>query len=320
MDAFVVVHENLIRKAIIGQPGHPDWSGIMRLVNAVEAQPSSLDVFLELLVKHLKKDPIGLKYNSLMLLDALFKNGKKAQLSRLQTKMLTSQLSSPEISEEPQLQNFVNQNSKIWIDCCVKQNCLNKDFEKWQMTSCSYYFVPELTDELKMKFFSDLDSASEILEMFSQLLITTFAENGNPQDPLLKEININVLEISRRSEKLVQTLNFPKLRSYCSKIFEFAKCCLIQYETFKKTGSFDSNLLTKAMLRVQNEKNSRTQEEKAKPEPEKKRTPLRTYGDDMADEEFFAEMAKIRAQRKAQPQAQQVSPAQQAVNDLLLLL
>lgn len=321
MDAFVVVHENLIRKAINGQPGHPDWAGIMRLVNAVEAQPSSIDVFLELLVKHLKKDPSGLKYNSLMLIDALFKNGKKAQLARLQTKLLTSQLSAPEPSEEPQLQNFIHQNAKIWVDCCAKENCLNSDFDKWQKTICTYYFVPQLTDELRTKFYSDLDSAAEILGMFCQTLITTFAEQGNPQDPLLREININVLEISRRAEKLVQTLNDPKLRSFCSKIFEFAKCCIIQYEAFKKNGSFDTQLLTKSMMKVEAEQKSREQAKNAKSEEKPvKRTPLRTYGDDMADEDFFAEMAKLRAQRKGlQVQAQPVS-TQQAVNDLLLLL
>ena len=300
MDAFVVVHENLLKKAIIGQPGHPDWGGILNLINVIETQPNTLQVFMELFIKHLKKDPNGLKLNTLMVIDALFKNGKKPQLKLLQGKILMTQFDQPEVAEDPTLHNFIYQNASLWVAACRDQNCLVDDFSKWQLKFCSSHFIPELTPMLSAKFFRELDSALEMLTVFSECLITTFAEESDPKSPLLTEILVNSRELEKRTDKLLPTLSKPALRSYCSKIFELAKVCNESYDQLVKNRSFDTSILTKAFNNAQAEKNKRSASE-APPEEQRKRKPIRTAGDDITDEEFWAELHKLKSQ-VAQPE------------------
>lgn len=308
MDAFIVVHENLLKKAIIGQPGHPDWSGILNLINVTESQPNSIQVFIELFVRHLKKDPNGLKLNTLMVIDALFKNGKKPSLKQLQSKYLTQELNQPEISEDPTFHNFVYQNAGQWIAACRDQNCLDDSFGEWQTKFCSSHFIPELTPELAAKFYSDLDSAAELLTVFSQCLITTFAEEGNSKNPILNEILINVKELERRTEKLLPTLNDSGVRNCCSLVFELSKCCIKSFDEFAKNNCFDTSVLTKALTKVQKEKSRRTS--KSEPAPVVKRKPLRTAGDDITDEEFWAELHKLKEKAAAPEPLINLGPAQ----------
>jgi hypothetical protein len=292
MDAFVVVHENLIKKAIIGQPGNPDWNGILNLINVMESQPSSIPIFTELFVRHLKKDPNGLKLNTLMVIDALFKNGKKSTLKQLQTKYLTQGLNQPEITEDPTLHNFIYQNAGQWIASCRDHDCLNDDFGKWQAKFCSSYFIPELTEELAAKFNNELDSAAELLTVFSQCLITTFAEEGSSDNPILNEILGNVRELERRTDKLLPTLNDPDIRNYCALVFELSKVCIRCFNDFAKNNSFDTDVLMNILTKVQKEKQRR--DAKHEPVPVIKRKPLRTAGDDITDEEFWSELHKLK--------------------------
>ena len=301
MDAFVVVHENLLKKAIIGQPGHPDWSGILNLLNVIESQPQTLQVFIELFVKHLKKDPNGLKLNTLMVIDALFKNGKKNQLKQLQGKTLIQELDQREISEDPTLHNFIYQNAAMWVTACRDQNCLIDDFSKWQLKFCSTHYVPELTPSLIKKFFKELDSGTELLTVFSECLITTFAEGGKSSDhQLLDEIVVNSRELERRIDKLLPTLNDPALRTYCAKVFELAKICNQAYDQLMKTGAFDTSILTKAFNNVQAEKSKRGVSDAPQEEKVHKRKPIRTAGDDITDEDFWNQLHELKT-KVAQP-------------------
>lgn len=319
---IAAIPEKLIKKAITGQPGSPDWAAILDIIGKLETAPSAINLLLESLAMRLKKDVLGVKLNVLVLIDALFKNGKQPMLSRMQCQFLYRTLSDPIVSEEPQLQNFIHANSPEWIKSCMNNNCLDSEFADWQKQKGSQRFVQGLSSQIKKKFIAQLQFAIKATIIYSQFLISAFLDKTNPDTPLLKEMSLNVKEINSRTQDLKDQLIDREVKQFCTTVFNFSRLAIQFYENLKKKKTVEPYPLVKLLTIVQ----SYLPKEEAIPEPVKEniiRRPLRTAGDDMTDEEFFTELKKIRSTVATPQQTIDLlssTPPAPPQQDLLLLL
>lgn len=242
-----------------------------------------------------------MKTNCLILIDALFKNSKRTQLQFLQSRELTHPLSDPLILNNPELRNFLCKTTPAWTTACAAQNCLNPDFAEWQESVTRAHFIPKLTDKIRKKMFKDVNASMEVLVMFSQCLIASFADGIGPEEPLLAEILPNVREIARRLTELQPTIVDPQLYTSISIERAFCDVCQDVMAEYKKTRQFDVNALLAEMAKAQNAIKKKVQpvhHSKAK-----KRVPPRHRGEQKTDisvEEFFNEFDKIK--HLSQPQ------------------
>jgi len=298
MESILLSQANhLIKKAIIGPPGTPDWTIILQIIGICDSQSDMTSLFIDVLQQHFVKDPVGLRMNCLILLDSLFKNGKKDSLKILQTYKIPGLLSSPSIDNEPLLHNFVHKSAPGWVSACVVQKCLVTSFEEWQRTYCSNHFVPTITPEIRSKFNNEIEASIEVLLMFSQCMIAAFAEGKGHNTPLIQEILPNVKEIRSRTAELLPSVHDRELKSSLQFIGDYSSVCLGLLEEFKKKGSFDtrkaSNFIQKATKR----------NDKVPEEPKKKKKITGRAGDDMTEEEFFIQLQKLKERDTALEEA-----------------
>ncbi|KAK8894107.1 hypothetical protein M9Y10_022539 [Tritrichomonas musculus] len=309
---FQLQAENLVKKAISGAPGSPDWSTILRILGIIYSSSSAIPTFISIICNHLARGKKGVSLNCLILIDALFKNSKKPQLILLQSPQLIQQLNSPLIQRNPELHNFIYKFAPVWVSSCAAQNCLDDYFESWQNSMCKTYYVPKMTPSIKSKLNNDLDASLDVLIIFSQCLITSFLDGKGPSDPLLHEILPNVREISKRLNDLEPTVIDKEIRSAISTERSFCELCQHTMVEFKRTLKIDTesfiNLVRKYQNKVKKYLHSETLDGKSK---EKKRTPLRHRGqlfDEMSVDDFFAEFDKIKKKsigEQKQPQNSQ---------------
>lgn len=289
---FHPIPEQLIKKAISGQQGSPDWSAILNIISKLEGNASAMNLLLESMARYIQKGPNSAKYNTLLLLDALFKNGKKPQLSKLQCDFLYQTLSDSSVSDDPKLQNFVHENVSEWVKACATNDCLDDKFVQWQKTNGSYRFIEGLTSDMRAKFIEQFDTCAEMITIFSQFLISAYLDKTGVSTPVIKEILPNIREIELRTEKLLPTFKDFQMKSYCSAIYNFASVTVEFHDAMKKEKSFDISRVIKALKNVQKIA-PQPQGVEVVPEVQEKK-PLRTAGDDITDEEFFIELHKLK--------------------------
>ena len=236
-------YQHLVKAAITGPPGTPNWSVILQILSQIEANPNTILDYITVIIQYLNNGKQIM--NCLILIDALFKNSKKQQLTLLQLQCLLNAFNRPHIAENPQYHNFIFKSSPAWIAQCTQQGCLNNEFNKWQQEYCSFRYVPRMSGNLREKFFTELDSSLEICGMFAQTLVTTFSEGGNYQNELLLEILPNVREILRRIGELEPLVVDSHLLHVICSVRDFAELCIKCYHQFSQNKPFDtSNLLS----------------------------------------------------------------------------
>ena len=285
MENILISQANhLIKKSIIGPPGIPDWTTILQIIEIISNQSEMTQIFIDVLIKHLEKDPIGLKLNCLILIDSLFKNCKKDSLKFLQTYRLPEFLLTSTITDIPNLHNFIYKSALSWVNSCKNNKCLKNSFEEWQKKICSSHFIPNLTSNIKNKFLLEIDASIEILLMFSQCLITSFAENKGFDDILLLEILPNIQEIRSRTAELLPTLLDKDLKIQIQRIGDFSGLVLGFYEEYRKKNSFDNNKLLISIKKLQKIKNKENTNNNIK----------NNNNNDISDEEFFLQLKKLK--------------------------
>ena len=147
-------NENLIKKAINGPSGNPDWASILSLIKSLDSHPDLIATTLGILHRHMSHGQTGRKLNCLILIDALFKNSKPESLSNYQSQILTNSLDSDMISNNAQLHNFLYENMPSWIKTLREKGVLDQRFEAWVKNYCSTHFVPRLTKQIRKKIIS----------------------------------------------------------------------------------------------------------------------------------------------------------------------
>ncbi|KAH0793206.1 hypothetical protein GPJ56_002915 [Histomonas meleagridis] len=309
--------ENLVKKSITGPPGTPDWSSILQILSIFDSQPGSVPIFLTIICKYISKGTFAAKQNSLILVDALFKNSKRQQLQSLQSPVLMKHLSQPGISENPALQNFLYKTTPSWINSCTSQNCLDPKFSKWQQSQFSTHFVPKLTRSIKKKFYDNISASMELLVMFSQCIIASFADGGT-EEGLLKEMIPNVREIARRLCDLEPTIVDPDLRNALRITHDFCDFCQQTFGTYKKTKEVNTNDVVAAATKAQNKLNAIISKKK---EPkEKEITKKKKEKNDLTVEEFFAELDKLKSNNNSVDKKENVEQEKKNNNEDLLSL
>ena len=314
MDLDYALHaqaESLVRKAIAGPSGTPDWSSILKILGLIDSSSVIIPTFVEVICKTLSRGKKSQCLNCLILIDALFKNSKKQQLSLLQSAKLVRQLNSPIIQHSPELHNFLYKNAPSWVSNCSAQNCLEQFFSSWQESVCRMHYVPKMTEAIRKKLSNDLDASLEVLVMFGQCLIASFADGNNPNDPLLNEIVVNIREIARRIAELMTTVVDRQMLAAIQAESTFCEFCMQAYNDYKKSGIVDTNAVILATTKAQNSVKKHLNAEKNQTrEKEKKRGPIRVRGqlfDEMSVDDFFKEFDKIKNSEPSPPSVKPVA-------------
>ena len=289
--------QHLVKTAITGPSGTPNWSVILQILSEIESSPQLIPDFITVIKSYLSNGKQVM--NSLILIDALFKNSKRQQLIYLQSPRLFKELNRYQISENPRYHNFIFKSSPAWIAQCSQHECLDTDFKNWQQNFCSSRYVPKMSLKLREKFFSELDSSLEISGMFAQTLVVTSSNGGDANNQLLLEILPNVREILRRIGELEPlVVDVPLLHGICT-VRDFSDLSLKCYRLFAQKKEFDQvNLLEKlsqAKIFMQKLISKASQEKSIK---EKSNFQL---DNEIPDDEFWNELNKIKKEEQPPP-------------------
>jgi hypothetical protein len=210
----------LVKKAISGTEGTPDWSTILEILGILESSPAAIPKYVTAIISIISTGSRSARMNALILTDALFKNSKRDQLSALQSPLLLHALSDPIVSYHPDLHNFLFKNAPLWVASCTAQHCLDAALSAFQESVCRERFVPSLADTALVKLFRDLETSAEVITLLAQIVVT------QGDTPLIAEILPNVREIGRRLIDLEPVIEEPALRAAVAAQRQF--CLLVQ--------------------------------------------------------------------------------------------
>jgi hypothetical protein len=138
----------LVKKATTGVEGTPDWSTILEILGVLESSPQSVRLYLQAIHSVLSTGNHATRMNSLILIDALFKNCRKEQLPELQSSALFRALDVAGISDDPDLHNFLSKSVGGSVSNCPAQGCLDPALTWYQQSVCKEIFAPKLTPEI----------------------------------------------------------------------------------------------------------------------------------------------------------------------------
>lgn len=290
MDALHHIHSTLVKNAIKGTVGNPNWAAILQLINSLERVPEGTSTVIDIFAQKVTTGNFAVKYNSILVLDALFKNCKKEQLKELQCQQLYSMLNNPAVLNDPIIHNYLCKNLSAWEIACQENNCLKREFSNFKSQFCAFRFVPEITPQLRHKFREDFEVGGNICVLFGQCLITSFAENNSPTDPTLVEIYENVREIRNRLDQLKNDIADKELKSKMLRLLDLSNIDIAMYSAFKNKGAFNCQALMKAITKYQG-----AQLEQPKNEEDEENDP----NAELDEKEFFAKLDEIKKKRSA---------------------
>jgi hypothetical protein len=292
----------MVKRATSGTHGTPDWSTILQILGKFETHPESIATYIDEICSVLVTGTRPVRMNTLILIDALFKNLKRPQLCHLQTSGLCEALSESFIANNPELQNFVYKSAPAWTSCCVNHNCLDPAFAAWQESACRSHFVPKLTPIIRNKLFADIESAYELLVMFSECLTASFEDGGSADDILLREIFPNVCEVKKRIFELEPTISDRFLKVAVHAIAELSEYCCEAMNGYRKTQKLDLDGLSRAVNAADGVIGRAQKRESSEVNPyqfEKVVTRRRGAGqDDMSTEEFFRRFDELKKRKE----------------------
>jgi hypothetical protein len=288
---------SLVKKAISGTEAMPDWNTILEILGVIESSPAAIPKCLTTVISFILGGSQAARMNALILIDALFKNSKREQLSALQSPVLLSALSDPIVSNHPALHNFLFKNMPLWSANCAAQHCLDEPFSAFIQSLCRERFVPSLSDAALVRLFRDLETSAEVITLLAQIVAT------QGDTPLIAEILPNVREIGRRLIDLEPLIEDAGLRAVVAAQRQF---CLIVQQTVsdvRAKNPVDGAKVSAAAVAVQRAMAARkivndALVEKNKKRPRKRRRPGE---DEMDTDEFFRRFELIKGGATQQP-------------------
>ncbi|KAK8885627.1 hypothetical protein M9Y10_041077 [Tritrichomonas musculus] len=286
-------NENLIKKAINGPPGNPDWASILSLIKSLDSHRELINNTLAVLYRHISHGQTGRKLNCLILIDALFKNSKPESLIAYQTQTFMDSLDSDMISNNAQLHNFLYENMSSWIKTLKEKNVLDPQFDTWVKNYCSTHFIPKLTKKIRKKLFRDLNGCIEILTMLTECL----SNYSSTDHKILSEMVLNAEEITRRLVDLQPTIVDQQLSNAIYSTRELCDSCLHCYRALQNNQNPHIETLQHMMSR-----SAQIVEEMSHPLPKpQKQTRVppkmqKAEQNDLTDAEFFIRLAQLKTQ------------------------
>jgi hypothetical protein len=290
--------EVIVKRAVSGSEGEPDWGTILELVQIIELAPDAASTLAETLCRQLKSYRHSSRMNSLILIDALFKNSKPPQLKSLQNPNLVRFLSDPLIDYDPALHNFLYNTVPTWRSTLEEHRLLNAKFGDFLDTFKTSRYVPNLTAPIREKMFTDLSGAAEVLELFTDCLVSGSSEPETAS--ILEEMTSNIREIVQRLTELLPTIVDSNFQNIIRTIQAFCSVCLGANEAWREGRSVEAEALQTMRIRTR----AVLEAHGGKPK-EKRKAPRKSSrlgdDDDLPDEEFFAELAKLKVKREPDP-------------------
>jgi len=289
----------VVRKAISGTEGTPDWSTILEILGRLEASPAVIPRYISAIVTLLSTGSQAAKMNSIILVDALFKNSKREALSGLQLPSLFRSLSDPGIANNPDLRNFLFKCTPSWVSSCASQNCLDSSLSTFQQLICRERFVPNLSEHCMVKLFKDLEVSADILGLLAEIISTSVRQGTRLDTPVLAEILPNVREVSRRLMDLEELVEVPDLQAAISAQRQFSLICQQFVSDIKAGKSVPLDRLALGLTHVQQTMDKRRIANAELVEKSRPRRRKRPGDDEMSTDEFFRRFQAIKG--RAEP-------------------
>lgn len=294
MEAAIQKATRLIRSAVSGAEGSPNWDSICRVVSIFEENPAGIVSYLSAIGKDLGIASHAQRMNTCMLIDSLFKNSKPPQLKALQSPILMDTLKAPGVSLDPHIHNFLYKVMPEWLRILRGANVLNKKFEQFLTDYIDVHYAPFLTPKIREKFVRDLTGVTEVLSMFGDCLLA--AGTGTVDKKLLSEIVANVQEITRRLVDLEPTIVERELRGVVIAARDCADVMLqLERDWSQRHGPIDGQLIQAVLHKLR--KSLQIAVEPKKPLQKGVRTPPRGQTvdkNDITDQEFFEKLATLK--------------------------
>lgn len=294
MQATVQNVMRLIRSAISGAGGSPNWDSICRVVSIFEENSAGIVSYLSALGTYVAVASHAERMNACMLIDYLFKNAKPPQLKALQSQNLIDTLKAPGMSLDPHIHNFLYKVMPEWLRILRGANILNKKFEQFLTDYIDVHYAPCLTPKIRAKFVRDLTGVTEVLSMFGDCLLA--AGTGTVDKKLLSEIVANVQEITRRLVDLEPTIVERELRGVVIAARDCADVTLqLERDWSQRHGPIDGQLIQAVLHKLR--KSLQIAAEPKKPLQKGVRTPPRAHGvdkNDITDQEFFEKLTALK--------------------------
>jgi hypothetical protein len=282
----------LIKRAVSGPEGNPDWGVILDIVRVLEELPARVGPFIESFTAQLAAARRPARVNLLMLIDVLFKNSKPAILKLLQSPGLVDALNDPAIEADPQFHNFLYSSIPSWLSTLSEASVANSKFTDALRPFLATNFVPDITPPVRRKLLGDLASADEVLLMLTECLVSAAQGEGN--DQLLTEITNNVREITQRLIDLYPQVYDQELKAVVTATREFCAVGLKAEADFRGGRRFDRGALAAAMTKATGAVQRATGQERAPSQKRKAPKRMTRAEDDITDEEFFRELSDIK--------------------------
>jgi hypothetical protein len=287
----------LVKKATAGEEGTPDWTTILEILNDLESSPQSVRLYLQAIHSVLSTGSHATRMNSLVLIDALFKNCTKEQLPELQSSSLFRALNVPGISDDPDLHNFLSTSVPEWVSNCTEQHCLAPSLTTYQQTACKEIFVPKLTPAILAKLRHDFATAYEVLELMTQCVLRG-ARNGFNSD-VIAEILPNVREIGKRAGELEQIIHEPPIHAVVAALQQLSLVCEQALSDVKAGKVFDQGKIIELLTDAQ-----RALQSSSKTDTKRSQLRRRRAGEDeMSVETFFERFDSLKRNRDFQSSA-----------------
>jgi hypothetical protein len=231
--------------------------------------------------------------NSLILIDALFKNSKPPALKLLQGTQLSELLSLPGIDSDPQLHNFLYECMPAWTSALNESRVGNPKFLEFCAAYGSTHYVPKITPQIRAKLVQDLGTANEVLTVMAECLIS--AAHGEANMSLLEEIHGNVREISERLIELGPKIEDPHLKSLIAATRDLCAIGIKAEAAFKGGRAIDEQALKLGIGRAR----ALLEGQPAVSPPREKRAPPRRCAviqdeTDIAESVFGAELVCLK--------------------------
>jgi hypothetical protein len=287
----------VVHRAVYQTEGNPDWSAILIIVSMLDQDSLSVPTLLQFMHSEImaRRPAIrGPVVNSLMLIDALFKNSKSPTLKQLQCQQLSDLLNHPMIEDDAQLHNFLYECMPAWISALEEHQIANRKFVDFCQRYAATHFIPNITRPIRDKLIQDLTTADEILSLLVECVIS--AARGEPNGPLLEEIMGNVREISERLIELSPKIEEIRLKPLISATRDLCAVGIKAEAALKAGRGIGEPALRTAVSQVRANLESVSGKEPLK---EKRVAPRRRAiiddESDITDEAFWAELTTLKS-------------------------
>ncbi|KAH0788278.1 hypothetical protein GPJ56_007752 [Histomonas meleagridis] len=235
---------NIVHQTINGNRDEIDFAAGFMLVDHLNQANNQQDfsIFQEI-IKIAREGNRQKKINCIALIDMLFKNGNRNLIQILQTPNAIFGLSDEQIVNDPEVHTLLCRDVQSWVDICKQQGGVRPEFIDWQTRLYSFKYTYVMTQEIANKFGQDFAISFELLNAFTDSIISASHQDLGPNFHTIQEILPNVNEIHQRLKELKPSMKDEYAREVIDFLIEYCLLCKQSYNDYRQIGEFDESLL-----------------------------------------------------------------------------